>query len=98
MSPRGESIQFSNPEFCLKWNGSTDKNISILQDNDENQLLATLMSYVSHTDDANNGDEGKLCDQTENEHVVQNGLTEEQSTWQNCKKLYENIQNNENIK
>ena len=47
------------------------------------------MSYVSYTDDANNGDESKLCDQTENEHVAKNGLTEEQSTCQNCKKLYE---------
>ena len=33
-SSRGESIQFSNPEFCIKWHGSTDKKLAILQDND----------------------------------------------------------------
>ena len=38
-SSHGESIQFSNPEFCIKWHGSTDKKLAILQDNNESQLF-----------------------------------------------------------
>ena len=31
-SSRGESIHFSNPEFCIKWHGSTDKKLVILME------------------------------------------------------------------
>ena len=45
-SPRGETTQFSNPDFCLKWLGPTDKKLTIVQDNDENHLQITLKSYA----------------------------------------------------
>ena len=44
---RGEKAQFSNPEFCLKWNGETDKRITITQDNDQSQLYGTIKSYAT---------------------------------------------------
>ena len=62
-SSRGESMQFSNPEFCIKWHGSTDKKLVILQDNDESQLFKTLQSYANNTDDANHGNEKKSSKQ-----------------------------------
>jgi hypothetical protein len=40
---RGENFKFSNPEFSLKWDGTTDKKITVMQDNDENQLYTTLI-------------------------------------------------------
>ena len=46
-SPRGETTQFSNPEFCLKWHGPTAKKLTIVQGNEEEQLLVTLKSYAT---------------------------------------------------
>ena len=44
---RGESIQFSNPDFCLKWHGPTEKRLSVMQGNDESHLLISLKSYAT---------------------------------------------------
>ena len=90
----GESIQFSNPEFCIKWNGSTDKKLVILQDNDESQLFKTLQSYANNTDGANHGNEKKSSKQTPSKHMVQDGATEtksKQSACQNCNSLSDEI-------
>jgi hypothetical protein len=51
-TPRGEKFKFSNPEFSLKWDGTTDKKIAVMQDNDENQLYTTLRSYATLTKSA----------------------------------------------
>ncbi len=48
-TPRGEKFKFSNPEFSLKWDGVTDKTITVMQDNDESQLYNTLRSYATLT-------------------------------------------------
>jgi hypothetical protein len=49
-STRGETIQFSNPEFCLKWHGPGEQKIAIVQDNEEKQLYAALKSYAALTE------------------------------------------------
>ena len=49
-TPRGENFKFSNPEFSLKWDGEKGKTITVMQDNDENQLYTTLRSYATFTD------------------------------------------------
>ena len=93
-SSRGESIQFSNPEFCIKWHGSTDKKLVILQDNDESQLFKTLQSYADNTDDANHGNEKKSSKQTPSKHMVQDGATETKSkqlACQNCNSFSDEI-------
>ena len=93
-SSRGESIQFSNPEFCIKWHGSTDKKLAILQDNDESQLFKTLQSYANNTDDANHGNEKKSSKQTPSKHMVQDGATEAKSkqlACQNCNSFSDEI-------
>lgn len=59
------------------------KKIVILQDNDENQLLENLKSYVNHIATANNEN-----DQTPNDCVVENSVTNtesKQSECQSCK-------------
>ena len=84
-SSRDESIQFSNHEFCIKWHGSTDKKLVILQDNDESQLFKTLQSYANNTDDANHGNEKKSSKQTPSKHMVQDGATKTKSKqWTIC--------------
>ena len=93
-SSRDESIQFSNPEFCIKWHGSTDKKLVILQDNDESQLFKTLQSYANNTDDANHGNEKKSSKQTPSKHMVQDGATKTKSkqlACQNCNSLSDEI-------
>lgn len=45
--PRGETIQFNNPEFCLKWHGLTNKKLTVVQDNNENNLYIALKSYTT---------------------------------------------------
>ena len=52
-SPRGETTQFSNPEFFLKWHGPVEEKLSITQDNDENELYSTLKSYATLTKSTN---------------------------------------------
>ena len=47
-SPRGETTQFSNPDFCLKWLGPIDKKLTIVQDNDESHLHITLIKELCH--------------------------------------------------
>ena len=64
-TPRGENFKFSNPEFSLKWYGTTDKKITVMQDNDENQLYTTLRSYATLTKSA--VDENR---QEETEHMA----------------------------
>ena len=49
-TPQGENLKFSNPEFSLKWDGEKGKMITVMQDNDENQLYTTLRSYATFTD------------------------------------------------
>ena len=49
-TPRGENLKFSNPEFSLKWDGEKGKTVTVMQDNDENQLYTTLRSYATFTD------------------------------------------------
>ena len=49
-TPRGENFKFSNFEFSLKWDGETSKTITVVQDNDEDQLYTTLRSYATFTD------------------------------------------------
>ena len=93
-SSRGESMQFSNPEFCIKWHGSTDKKLVILQDNDESQLFKTLQSYANNTDDANHGNEKKSSKQTPSKHMVQDGAPETKSkqlACQNCNSFSDEI-------
>lgn len=53
-SPRGETIQFSNPELCLKWHGQTEQKISIVQDNEEKELYAALKGYAASTESTDN--------------------------------------------
>lgn len=58
-------------------------NLYLLHVNDENQLLETLKSYVSHSASANQEN-----DQTQNERMVQDCITKtklKQSECQNCK-------------
>ena len=64
-TPRGENFKFSNPEFSLKWDGTTDKKIAVIQDNDENQLYTTLRSYATLTKSA--VDENR---QEKTEHIL----------------------------
>jgi hypothetical protein len=64
-TPRGENVKFSNPEFSLKWYGTTDKKITVMPDNDENQLYTTLRSYATLTKSA--VDENR---QEETEHMA----------------------------
>ncbi len=49
LTPRGEKFKFSNHEFSLKWDGVTDKTITVMQDNDESQLYNTLKGYATLT-------------------------------------------------
>ena len=49
-TPQGEKFKFSNPEFSLKWDGETGRTITVIQNNDENQLYTTLRSYATFTD------------------------------------------------
>jgi hypothetical protein len=60
-SPRGETIQFSNPEFCLKWHGPGEQKIAIVQDNEEKQLYAALKSYAALTESTDSETSGECC-------------------------------------
>lgn len=64
-SPRGETIQFSNPELCLKWHGQTEQKISIVQDNEEKELYAALKGYAASTESTDNEKQQNIT-----EHMV----------------------------
>jgi hypothetical protein len=89
-SPRGGTIQFSNLEFCLKWHGPTENKLSIIQDNEDNQLLTTLKSYATVYNETNERNLSKnvpVNDTTEDEAVINS----KHSTCEECKNYKEEL-------
>jgi hypothetical protein len=75
---RGESIQFSNPDFCLKWHGPTEKKLSVMQDNDKSHLFFSLKSYANLPMPENDD-----CQNNEVEHVAPRVVVEDEGAESN---------------